>query len=137
MEKSANIVFINGYKKILDNLLSPTYSFSVNLGVYSDAPTQTGMMYIYREGISSNNGFVSIDNENMNGRMIPTYDRVTTTLSSSITNVTSENISLTNISDLGIVIGDYLIIDDEIVRVKTTTSGTNPIRVFRGVLGSE
>ena len=93
-------------------------------------------MYAYREGVSSNNGLVSVDHENINGRMIPTYDGVTTTLSSSITNVTSENISLTNISDLGIVIGDYLLIGDEIVRVKTTTSGTNPITVFRGVLGS-
>ena len=123
--------------QVLDNLLIPTYSFSVNLGISTESPTQTGMMYAYREGVSSNNGLVSVDNENINGRMIPTYDGVTTTLSSSITNVTSENISLTNISDLGIVIGDYLLIGDEIVRVKTTTSGTNPITVFRGVLGSE
>ena len=123
--------------QVLDNLLTPTYSFSVNLGISTESPIQTGTMYAYREGVSSNNGLVSVDNENINGRMIPTYDGVTTTLSSSITNVTSENISLTNISDLGIVIGDYLLIGDEIVRVKTTTSGTNPITVFRGVLGSE
>ena len=123
--------------QVLDNLLTPTYSFSVNIGISTESPIQTGTMYAYREGVSSNNGLVSVDNENINGRMIPTYDGVTTTLSSSITNVTSENISLTNISDLGIVIGDYLLIGDEIVRVKTTTSGTNPITVFRGVLGSE
>ena len=123
--------------QVLDDLLTPTYSFSVNIGISTESPIQTGMMYAYREGVSSNNGLVSVDHENINGRMIPTYDGVTTTLSSSITNVTSENISLTNISDLGIVIGDYLLIGDEIVRVKTTTSGTNPITVFRGVLGSE
>ena len=123
--------------QVLDNLLTPTYSFSVNIGVSTESPIQTGTMYAYREGVSSNNGFVSVDHENINGRMVPTYDGVTTTLSSSITNVTSENISLTSISDLGIVIGDYLLIGDEIVRVKTTTSGTNPITVFRGVLGSE
>ena len=123
--------------QVLDNLLTPTYSFSVNIGISTESPIQTGTMYAYREGVSSNNGFVSVDHENINGRMIPTYDGVTTTLSSSITNVTSENISLTNISDLGVVIGDYLLIGDEIVRVKTTTTGTNPITVFRGVLGSE
>ena len=123
--------------QVLDNLLTPTYSFSVNIGISTESPIQTGTMYAYREGVSSNNGFVSVDHENINGRMIPTYDGVTTTLSSSITNVTSENISLTNISDLGVAIGDYLLIGDEIVRVKTTTSGTNPITVFRGVLGSE
>jgi hypothetical protein len=43
-----------------------------------------------------------------------------------------------NIQNLDINIGDYLVIDDEIVRVKTNvpSTPTNPISVFRGVLGS-
>ena len=123
--------------EVLDNLLTPTYSFSANLGIGTESPAATGTIYAYREGITSNEGVVTLDDENLNGRMIPIYDGVTSTLSASITNVTTENISLTNIGNLNIVIGDYLLIGNEIVRVKTTTSGTNPITVFRGVLGSE
>ncbi len=121
----------------MDNLLTPTYSFSANLGIGTESPAATGTIYAYREGITSNEGVVTLDDENLNGRMIPIYDGVTSTLSASITNVTTENISLTNIGNINIVIGDYLLIGNEIVRVKTTTSGTNPITVFRGVLGSE
>jgi hypothetical protein len=48
------------------------------------------------------------------------------------------NVNILNISNLDINIGDYLVIDDEIVRVKTSVGSTptNPISVFRGVLGS-
>ena len=40
-----------------------------------------------------------------------------------------------NIAETDINIGDYLLIDEEIVRVKTTVT-ENPITVFRGVLGT-
>jgi len=123
--------------EILDNLATPSYSFSVNIGVGTSAPSATGTLYAYREGLTSNDGIVTVDNENLNGRMIPTYAGITTTLSASISNATDENISITGIGNLNLIIGDYLMIDDEIVRIKTTTTGSNPITVFRGVLGSK
>ena len=124
--------------QVLDNLVSsPTYSFSVNIGVGTAAPTATGTLYAYREGYSSNDGIISSDNENINGRMIPTYAGITTVLSADITTTTTDQISITGISNLDINIGDYLMLDDEIVRVKTTTTGSNPVYVFRGVLGTK
>ena len=70
--------------------------------------------------------------------MIPTYAGITTTLSVLIPDAIDDEINLTNIANLDINIGDYLMINDEIVRVKTNVPSTpgNPIEVFRGVLGS-
>ena len=123
--------------EILDNLSLPTYSFTLNVGVGTYAPTPTGTMYAYPEGFASNGGNVTLDNENLSGRMVPTYAGLTTSLSSAIGNATTDEISLTNIATLDVNIGDYLTVDDELLRVKTTTEGTNPLYVFRGVLGTK
>ncbi|NBU48342.1 MAG: hypothetical protein EBS34_13075, partial [Flavobacteriales bacterium] len=79
-----------------------------------------------------------IENENLNGRMISPYAGITTTISSAISTPTIDSINITNIENLDINIGDYLQIDEEIVRVKTFVPNVpvNPINVFRGVLGT-
>ena len=69
--------------------------------------------------------------------MTPTYAGITTTISSGIANASTDQISLQNIGDLDVNIGDYLMVDDELMRVKTTTTGSNPVYVFRGILGSK
>jgi hypothetical protein len=74
--------------------------------------------------------------------MVTNYAGITTTLSALIPDAITDQINIQGIGNLDINIGDYLQIDDEIVRVKTTTSTssitatTNPIYVFRGVLGT-
>ena len=123
--------------KILDNLATPSYSFSVNIGSGTTAPTATGTMYAYPEGFASNGGNVTTDDENLTGRMVATYAGITTSLTSPIANATTDEVSLTNIANLDVNIGDFLIVNDELVRVKTTTTGTNPLYVFRGVLGTK
>ena len=114
-------------------------SFTVNIGASASIPTFSGTGYVYREGITSNDGIISVENENLNGRMVPPYAGITTTLSSIISTPTTDSISIQNIQTLDINIGDYLQIDDEIVRVKTAVPATpsNPIYVFRGVLGTK
>ena len=114
-------------------------TFSVLIGVGTTSPTATGTIYAYREGVSSNGGVITVDNENLNGRMSPIYAGITTTLLLGVGNVTSEEISIRGIENLDINIGDYLQINDEIVRVKTTipSNPSNPIQVFRGVLGTK
>ena len=69
--------------------------------------------------------------------MVPSYAGITTTLAANVDNATTANVSLTDLSSLDVNIGDYLMIDNELVRVKTTTTGSNPISVFRGVLGTK
>jgi hypothetical protein len=124
--------------EVLDILAStPTYKFSVNIGVGTTAPSATGTLYAYRRGYTSNDGLITENNENLGGRMIANYAGITTTLSADIPNVTTDEVSLTGIANLDVNIGDYLLIDDEIVRVKTTVGTSNPIYVFRGVLGTK
>ena len=116
---------------------SPVYSFSVNIGIGTTAPTATGTLFAFREGYTSNNGGITLNNENLNGRMIPSYAGITTTLSAEATAAIDE-ISITGIANLDVNIGDYFMIDDEIVRIKTTTTGANvPVKVFRGILGTK
>jgi hypothetical protein len=114
-------------------------SFSVTIGVGTFSPSAAGTLYAYREGVTSNGGTITVDNENLNGRMIPTYAGITTTLSALIPDALTDQINIQNIENLDIKIGDYLVIDEEIVRVKTTipSTPTNPIYVFRGVLGTK
>jgi len=114
-------------------------SVSVNIGVTTFVSAATGTLYILPEGFNSSGGVLTLENENLNGRQIYPYAGITTTLSSQISNTNTDQIEITNIQDLDINIGDYLSIDDEILRVKTTISGTpsNPIYVFRGVLGTK
>jgi hypothetical protein len=116
-------------------------SFTIKIGTNTTAPNATGTIYAYREGVTSNSGVILPDNENLNGRMIPIYKKLTTTLISAITDSSTEEVVLQGIENLDIKIGDYLLIDDEIVRVKTTVPNNisieSPIYVFRGVLGTK
>ena len=112
-------------------------SFEAQLGVSTIAPTATGTIFALPEGFTSNSGNITIDDENLDGRMVPTYAGITTTIANSISNATIDQINIQNIGDLDINIGDYLIVDAEIMRVKTTTTGSNPVYVFRGILGSK
>jgi hypothetical protein len=132
----ANEQLYNGDFVVTRNINLNT--FSINIGVGTVSPTATGTIYIFREGITSNQGLISIENENLNGRMISVYAGITTTLSTIIPNETVDQINILNVQNLDINVGDYLMIDDEIVRVKTAVPSTalNPIYVFRGVLGT-
>jgi len=112
-------------------------SFEANLGVSTLSPTATGSIFIFPEGFTSNNGNITLEDENLSGRMIPTYAGITTTISNSITNAAIDQINIQNIEDLDINIGDYLTVDAEIMRVKKTTTGSNPVYVFRGILGTK
>jgi len=94
-------------------------SLRVNIGVTSNAPAYAGVATAHGTGISIRG----------RGRGIPIYDGVTTRLTSGITTTTT-SISLDNTSMLKR--GDYLLIEDEIVRI----SNTGATSIIRGVLGS-
>jgi len=124
--------------EILNDLSVPSYSFSINVGISSLTPTATTPFFAYHQGIVAQDGVITPDNENIAGRMVPAYAGITTTLLSSINSSTTENLVLRNPENTDFIIGDYLMIDDEIMRVKTVrTSPTATIKVLRGVLGSK
>ena len=115
-------------------------SFVVNIGVGTTAPS-AGTGYAYRLGYASNDGVITVNRENVNGRMVPEYAGITTTLLTQIANTTIDEAAIAGIDKLNINIGDYLQVDDEILRVKETVPlGITPpttIKVFRGVLGTK
>ena len=137
--------------EIDDNLTIPSYGFKLNVGVGTIAPTATGTQIAYPNGFGANKGVITADNENFGGRQVESYAGITTTLSVAIDTLTSPTIRIAGASQYNINIGDYFQIDDEIVRVRTTTatsslSGTtnsdalqdnDNITVFRGVLGTK
>ena len=129
--------FYNGSFIIKENI--NLTSFSIGVGKSVSSQSFSGTAYVYKEGIVSKGGVISVENENLTGRLIAPYAGITTTLASIISSPITEQIQLTNVQNLDINIGDYLQIDDEIVRVKTAvpSTPTNPIYVFRGVLGTK
>ncbi len=115
-------------------------SFVVNVGVGTTAVNETGTIFVYPNGVTSNDGAILPNFENISGRMVSNYAGITTTLRTGIDTEIIESISITGIDKLDIRIGDYLQIDEELVRVKTTVPNsigpTDTINVFRGVLGT-
>ena len=125
----------NGSFVVKENL--SLNSFSVIVGTNANSPSTVGVgTYVYREGFTSNGGTPTVDNESLNGRMVPVYAGVTTSLSAAVASPTTSQISISDISTTDVNIGDYLSIDDEIVRVKSNVV-SNPISVFRGTLGTK
>ncbi len=123
---------------IQENISLTKFSILVGSGATSSTAVTGSSMFALRGGIQSNDGIPTIENESLNGRMVPQYAGITTTLASGIANAVTNNVSLTGVANLGLKIGDYLAIDDEIVRIKTAPANpaTNPIEVFRAVLGT-
>jgi hypothetical protein len=130
--------FYNGDFVVTRNVGLST--FILNIGVSTNIPTVSGTIFAHRGGATSNDGVISSDNENLAGRMVANYAGITTTLLYEVSNETIDEITIRGIDKLDIRIGDYLQIDDELVRVKTTVpttiSSTDPVYVFRGVLGT-
>ena len=110
--------------------------FETYIGIGTITPATTGTKTIYIKGFVSQGGSINAENENISGRLLTQYAGITTTLSAAISNATNTTISLTNVTNLNLEIGDYLLIDNEILRIKQTVSG-NPISVFRGIYGTD
>ena len=107
-------------------------TFTVQPGVSThSAPLITHSEYVFRGGYSSNNGSIYSSNENVGSRMLPFYVGITTTISAGISS-SSTAISITNATDGGLRLGDYIVIDEELMRISSSSIDT----VFRGALGT-
>ena len=122
--------------------------FEINLGIAATTTTTLSVgssMFVMPEGISSNDGTPTVEDESLSGRMVSIFDGVETYLESAMTKTTTEmspvGLGLTN--QIGVRIGDYYQIDDEIVRVKNNphphssdSDPSGPLTVYRAVLGT-
>jgi hypothetical protein len=93
-----------------------------------------GQQYLNRPGFGASGGPITVENEETAGRLSPRYGNLTTTLAEAIDDIEDE-IFINNFDGLDFKLGDYLLIDYEIMRVAADVS-TNPIKVFRGLLGT-
>ena len=110
-------------------------SFNISVGVGTTTPATSGTLRVFPFGYASAGGNVVVDNENLGGRQRYQYAGITTTLSAAVLTASTTSVEILNIETTDIKIGDYLLVDEELMRVKTSVS-SNPITVFRGVLGT-
>jgi len=112
-------------------------SFTISSGI------NTTSGFILKHGLSSNGGVSNTDNENLAGRAITIFDGEVLTLNTGITTTTTSfSVSVPN-SGIGTVarfpLGSYIQIDNEIMRVASSTLGglsNDEITVVRGALAS-
>ena len=126
--------------------ISNLTSFEINIGISTNLPATTGSIRVFRPDYTSHGGVINEDIENLGGRSITEYAGITTTIASDILDASTSTIDISNIETLDLKIGDYLKIDNEIMRIRSTVStssvqgkagiAVNPITVFRGVLGT-
>ena len=106
-------------------------SLNLNVGVSTVLPATTGTIILHPYGYSSKGGNNTGRDE---GRIIKQYGGITGTTSAVIA-TTDTTISITSIDSIGLKIGDYIEIDNEIMRIRETVDG-NPVAIFRGLLGT-
>ena len=112
--------------------------FVVNVGVSTQKPSVGGgsNRKVYQSGLFPQNGAIGSYDERFGGRALNIYAGTTTRLNTAIINSTTDEIEIVDINNTGLRIGDYLRVDDEIMRIKTTVTG-NPVQVFRGLFGTQ
>ena len=130
----ANSSLYNGNFTI--NRIVGLTTFIANIGIGTNVPVTTGSIKAHNPGLVAQPGLISLYDENFGGRVLNIYDNITAQLSSAVPNTSVDEINITNLTSFDFKIGDYLRIDDEIVRIKTTVS-SNPVKVFRGLLGTQ
>lgn len=118
-------------RDLIVNKINSLNTFETNLGISTVSPSVSGSLNLYSRSISSRSG----DIDNLSGRMMIQYAGITTALSAAVNTTNIDEIVISGYQNLNLSIGDCLLIDDEILRIKTTVS-SNTVKVFRGVFGT-
>ena len=110
--------------------------FEFYAGIGTIIPATTGTKKIFIKAFTSQGGDVTRDNENISGRLVAEYAGITTTISADVPTSNATSISIDNAVNLGLHIGDYLRLGDELLRVSKAVN-SNTVSVLRGILGSD
>jgi len=108
---------------------------TIDVGIGTQSILLGGSPTLYTTTLTSKGGEIVSDDESFSSRISIQYGNLTCQLASDMTAVDSD-MNITDFDNYDIEIGDYLIVDNEIVRVKQSALG-NPVKVFRGLLGTE
>ncbi len=112
-------------------------SIAVKIGAGTTTVTPTGGGFIYRTGVNAQASTIDFADEASSPRLVPTYAGITTTLAVALTDPTLNTLTVTNASHMGWDVGDYLVIENEIMRISETVTTDTAIDVFRGLFGSQ
>ncbi len=111
----------------------------VNVGLSVTTSTNaSGTLHVYRPILTSYGGDLLRDTENSSGRLNYQYAGITTVLGTQYTINQSDsttNLNIPNAISLGFNLGDYILINDEIFRIRSAVN-SNSVAVRRSVLGS-
>jgi len=123
---------------LVKNVGIGTTACVIKVGVSVTTSTSaTGTIFAYRSPLTSQGGDLLPENENASGRIAYEYAGITTNLGASISISSTDPLTITipNAISLGLEIGDYLLIDSEIFKIKNTVT-SNSVVTFRALLGS-
>ena len=137
--RGANQSAFNGdfiVKKLYSSVGNSLVDINIGIGATTSI-SPTGTLYAYRPTLTSYGGNLDKDTENSSGRLDYQYAGITTTLGTSIlaTDLDSTTLNVPNAVSLGLNLGDYLLINNEIFRIKQAVT-SNSLEIFRSVLGS-
>ena len=135
----AAATFYNRNFACVDKIGLSTVVINVGVNTVTETIGPVGNITIHSGGLYNNAGESILGNGRLHGREQPIYAGITTTLSAAVTSKTTDNLNISNMTDYNFLIGDYLQVNDEIMRIKTTVSrvaGTTQVKVFRGVYGT-
>ena len=129
--------FFNGVFACVDKIGLTTVV--LNVGINTVTPSTSGTIRIHPAGIYTNDGDLVIRNGRLHGRETSIYAGISTNITGAITSKTTDTINVENMANYAFQIGDFIQVDDEIMRIKTTPSRTatdTELKVFRGVFGT-
>lgn len=123
---------------IVQNILSPTtIEFNVGVSTVSTGTTFSASgAYSYPYGFGSRGGFLNPVNERSSGRIIPYYAGITTVTTVELSNPNTNTLTVGDAIGLNLLCGDYLTVNNEIMRVSGTVTNPTQIPVFRGLFGT-
>lgn len=124
----------NGTYLVGNRLSVSSFNFFIGAGVTN--PTFTGSCFVLSGTTDSRAADTALADEKIANRMIPFYAGIGTISSAGIT-TTGTSITLSG-SIVGFSTGDFLQIDNEIVRISgNVNTSTNSANIVRGVLGTK
>ena len=125
----------NGYNSIVKEKVGlTTFTFNSTIGISTTGETGGE---VYKLGLQSYGQSDSLELENISENLIPLTAGISTTMSAGI-NTANTNTTLSLTSYVGMSTGDFLQVDNEVMRIKSKSlANSNDVTVIRGVLGTK
>jgi hypothetical protein len=132
----ANESVFNG--DFIVNQINNLTSLVINVGTSATTSNSaSGTLYAHRPILTSYGGDLFKETENTSGRLNFEYYGITATLGTTILTIDpdSTTLNIPGAVSLGFKLGDYLLIDNEIFRIKGAVN-SDSLEIFRSILGS-